>query len=162
MNIAFLGIGTNLGNRLENIDRAKILITEKIGRIIPASTIYETEPWGFNSSLQFLNLVVRVETDLEAEALLEEILSIEKSMGRVRNKMQFESRIIDIDILLFNHDVIDTISLKIPHPLIPERRFVLEPLCELAAEQIHPELNRSIKSLLDVCDDKSKVRVYDE
>jgi 2-amino-4-hydroxy-6-hydroxymethyldihydropteridine diphosphokinase len=157
MERAFLGIGTNLGMRENNLRDAVNRIEEYIGRVVASSSVYETAPWGFHSRDEFLNMVVKIETSLTPSGLLGRILMIESLLGRIRGEKQYSSRVIDIDILLYEDMVIDELSLKIPHSLLHKRKFVLIPLCELAPEVIHPVLNKSIASLLALCEDKSKV-----
>jgi len=158
MKKVFLGIGTNLGNRESNLKEAVARIEEYIGPIMKSSSVYETEPWGFKTENEFLNMVVKVETKLTPSGLLGRILMIESLSGRVRGDKQYTSRVIDIDLLLYENMIIDEESLKIPHPLMHERRFVLVPLCEIESQMIHPVLNKSIASLLESCKDKSKVK----
>ena len=160
MNNVFLGIGTNAGNREENLKSAVNGINERIGTVIKSSSVYETEPWGFMTDDQFLNMVVKVETELSPSSLLPEINKIETLLGRIRNEKQYASRIIDIDILFYESLIIDESSLKIPHPLMHKRRFVLVPLCEIAPEMIHPVLKMSCTSLLESCKDESKVKLF--
>lgn len=157
MNIVFLGIGTNLGNRENNLKEAVARIEEHIGPVLKSSSVYETEPWGFQSGDEFLNMVVKVETKLIPAGLLERILMVESLLGRVRGEKQYSSRVIDIDILLYEGMVIDEKSLKIPHPMMHERKFVLVPLCEIEPELVHPVLNKTFVSLLKSCKDTSKV-----
>ena len=158
MKKVFLGIGTNLGNRESNLKEAVARIEEYIGKVTRSSSVYETEPWGFQSGDEFLNMVVEIETKLTPSGLLGRILMIESLIGRVRNEKQYSSRVIDIDILLYEDLVIDEKSLKIPHPLLHERKFVLVPLCEIEPELVHPLLNKSVVTLLESCLDKSKVK----
>jgi 2-amino-4-hydroxy-6-hydroxymethyldihydropteridine diphosphokinase len=101
MKVVFLGVGTNLGNRERNLKEAVARIEEYIGRVLKSSSVYETEPWGFQSGNEFLNMVVKVETKLIPSVLLERILMIESLLGRVRNEKQYSSRVIDIDILFY-------------------------------------------------------------
>jgi len=155
MKKVFLGLGTNMGKRAENLSKAVHSIETEIGSVLKTSTVYETEPWGFHSEEQFLNMVVKVKTELSPAELLTSILSIEASLGRKRGRKQYVSRVIDIDILLYDDKIIDEKNLKIPHPLLHERRFVLEPLCELEPDLIHPVLGKSIKDLLNLCKDSS-------
>jgi 2-amino-4-hydroxy-6-hydroxymethyldihydropteridine diphosphokinase len=157
MKMVFLGLGTNMGNRAENLSKAVECIEFEIGRVLKTSSVYETEPWGFHSEEQFLNMVVKVETKLGPAELLTKILSIEAFLGRKRKEKQYVSRIIDIDILLYEDQIIDDGNLKIPHPLMHERRFVLEPLCEIEPDLVHPVLRKSIRDLLSVCKDKSEI-----
>ena len=160
MKIVFLGIGTNLGNRELNLEQAITRIEEFIGPVLMTSSIYETEPWGFQAEDKFLNLVVKAETKLTPSGLLGRILMIESLMGRVRGPNRYSSRLIDIDILVYEEMIIDQESLKIPHPLLQERRFVLVPLCEIASEMIHPVLKKSYAKLLEICEDKNEVKKF--
>ncbi len=159
MNV-FLGIGTNLGDRESNLKEAMVRIEESLGEILAASSVYETEPWGFKSKDQFLNMIVYIRTDLRPSGLLGRILMIEALMGRIRDDREYKSRIIDIDILLYDNEIIDGSTLVIPHPRLHERRFVLVPLCEIAPERIHPVFGKSFESLLKKCRDKSKVVLH--
>jgi 2-amino-4-hydroxy-6-hydroxymethyldihydropteridine diphosphokinase len=160
MKIVFLGIGTNLGNRESNLEQAVARIEEYIGRVLKSSSIYETEPWGFQAKEEFLNMVVKVETTLTPSGLLGRILMIESLLGRIRSQVRYTSRLIDIDILLYEDLIVNEESLKIPHPLLHERRFVLVPLCEVGSEMIHPVLKKSIADLLEICEDSSNVKRY--
>jgi 2-amino-4-hydroxy-6-hydroxymethyldihydropteridine diphosphokinase len=158
MMIVFLGIGTNLGRREINLKEAIARIEKFIGKVTGSSSVYETEPWGFKTGNEFLNMVVKVETELGPSELLEKTLMIESLLGRTRIEKQYSSRIIDIDILLYGDLILDGINLKIPHPRMHERKFVLVPLCEIASELLHPVLKKSFASLLHSCEDKSMVR----
>jgi 2-amino-4-hydroxy-6-hydroxymethyldihydropteridine diphosphokinase len=160
MKRVFLGIGSNLDNRENNLEEAVTKINEFIGKVVASSSVYETEPWGFQSEDEFLNMVVKVETELTPSGLLGRILMIESLLGRSRKGKQYMSRLIDIDILLYEDLIIDEISLKVPHPLMHNRKFVLIPLCDIEPELVHPVLNRTIASLLKSCEDKSRVRKY--
>jgi len=157
MKPVFLGIGTNLGEREENLRKAIKLIEEHIGNITEESSVYETEPWGFQSETSFFNMVIKIETNLTPSGLLGRILMIEAMMGRLREGQGYKSRIIDIDILFFGNRIFENKILKIPHPRIQERRFVLVPLSEIAADLLHPVFKKSIQELLQECKDKSKV-----
>ena len=133
----YLGLGSNLGNREENILRAVKKIHELIGKVECQSALFDTEPWGFSSENRFLNAVVRVKTTLSPRQLLETTKKIEKALGR-RKKSQtkngrtvYHDRIIDIDILLYDDITVDEPDLKIPHPLMYERDFVMIPLQEV-------------------------------
>jgi 2-amino-4-hydroxy-6-hydroxymethyldihydropteridine diphosphokinase len=160
MNIVFLGIGTNLGNRERNLEKAVAMIENLPGRILQSSSSYETEPWGFQSEEKFLNMVVKIETILTPFTLLEKIHILESSLGRVRGTERYISRLIDIDILLYDDLIIDDEHLKIPHPLLHERKFVLIPLCEIEPGIIHPVLRKTIGELLQICSDTGVVKLY--
>jgi len=157
MNVVFLGLGTNMGNRRKNLNDAVAGIREQIGKVVNISSVYETEPWGFKSESQFLNIVIKVETLLNPSAVLEAILRIELFLGRVRGENQYSSRIIDIDILFYEDQVIDSSDLKVPHPKLQERKFVLVPLCEIEPEMVHPVLKKTMVLLFKECEDKSEV-----
>jgi 2-amino-4-hydroxy-6-hydroxymethyldihydropteridine diphosphokinase len=154
---AFLGLGTNLGNRENNLKEAIEKISTSAGEVTSFSQIYETEPWGFGSDDHFFNMVIRINTGLKPADLLKQLLKIEMAMGRVRGAEKYSSRIIDIDILLYEDEIIDKAYLKVPHPMIRDRKFVLVPLCEIAPEMIHPVLNKTFEALLDECKDESVV-----
>ena len=156
----YLGLGSNLGDRENNIKEALARIKEHIGHTVKFSSVYETEPWGFNVSENFLNEVIEVETDLNPYAVLGAILKIETLLGRIRSEKQYSSRVIDIDILFYNNQIVNELHLNIPHPLLHKRMFVLVPLCEIAPELIHPVLNLSVATLLDSCKDMSLVRLH--
>jgi deoxyguanosine kinase len=160
MKKVFLGIGTNLGDRQANLKKAIENIRESIGPVIHASSVYETEPWGFRSENQFLNIVVEVETDLKPSGLLGRMLMIEANMGRLRGGKEYISRLIDLDIILYGNEILETKSLIVPHPKMQERRFVLIPLNEIAPDLVHPVLGIDIRTLLKECKDKSKVVKY--
>ena len=157
MNRIFLGLGTNLGDRRKNLRTAIEKITENIGEIKSASSVYETDPWGFKSENKFLNMVVEVHTTLKPSGVLGRILMIESLMGRTREGKEYKSRIIDIDILFYNDRILAKKALTVPHQGIHERRFVLEPLCEIAPGYIHPVLKKSIRDLLLECKDETGV-----
>lgn len=157
MNKVFLGLGTNLGNRKANLRKAVEMIGKHIGKVIKSSSVYETAPWGFEAETDFLNMVVRVDTNYSPSEVMKNITGIESMLGRERNQDRYSSRVIDIDILLFDDLIINENGLKIPHPLLHERRFVLVPLNEIASDIIHPVLKMTISSLLRNCRDRSKI-----
>ncbi len=156
MNKVYLLLGSNLGGREKFLSLAEKEIEKQIGKIISASSVYETAAWGKEDQDAFLNKVICVETNLKAEKVLEKILSIEKNLGRTRDK-KWEARIIDIDILFFNSEIFKSSNLQIPHPHLHERRFALVPLAEIAPEFVHPVLKKTVKELLNECPDELKV-----
>jgi len=159
MNKVYLLLGGNIGDRLVNFEKAKQLLKKQVGKIIGHSGIYETASWGNTNQPDFLNQVLMIETKLTAEQIMEQILSIENKMGRVRTEKN-ASRVIDIDILFFNEDIIETRSIVIPHPQIQNRNFVLYPLNELAPQLTHPVLKKTIHELLLRCNDTLAVNLY--
>lgn len=161
MNKTYLLIGTNEGNRSQHLNKAKDLIQQKIGKIVSSSLIYETAAWGRHDQPDFLNQVLRVETLLTAQTIMQEILLIENAMGRIRTKKN-DPRIIDIDILFFNNDTINETGLIVPHRELQNRRFVLIPMNELSPELVHPGLHESISYLLSTCKDDLPVRIFKE
>lgn len=160
MSLVFLQLGSNIGERDLVLDKAKKNIEKKIGTITKESTIYETQPWGFNTENLFLNQVIAVETKIEPHELLEIVLKIETLLGRTRKSDKYESRIIDIDILFYDDKIINTEKLIIPHPLIQQRLFVLQPLNEIAGDFFHPVLKTTINKLLLNCEDKLEIKKY--
>lgn len=159
MNVAFLLIGGNMGNREENLQTAKSLIRQYCGKIIKSSSLYQTAAWGKTDQPAFLNQALQTETRLTAEELMRQILAIEKMMGRER-KEKYGPRIIDIDILLFNDEQHDSPFLKIPHPEMQNRLFALIPLAEIAPTIRHPVFKKSISQLLKETPDKLEVKNY--
>lgn len=157
-NYIFLGLGTNLGDREAWLQKAIEAIRKSVGKIDSYSDIYETDPWGFQSESKFLNMVIRVGTELKPSVLLKRLLVIEGRLGRIRESDQYESRTIDIDILLYGNVIINKPELVIPHPMIRDRRFVLVPLCDIAPEMIHPVLKKTFATLLKECSDEREVR----
>lgn len=150
----YLSIGTNMGNREQNIKRSLELIGERMGRITAQSTILETEPWGFESQHRFLNMAVHIETELTAHNALLAAKQIERELGRVvkTHEGAYSDRPIDIDLILYDQLVIEGLELTLPHPLMHVRRFVLEPLAQIASDIIHPILHKSIGELLNELD----------
>jgi 2-amino-4-hydroxy-6-hydroxymethyldihydropteridine diphosphokinase len=155
-NDVFLLLGSNLGDRLQNINQAQTRISGSVGGINHKSSVYRTAPWGVTNQPEFLNQVVLVKTDFNPQQLLRHLLKIEQEMGRVRDA-KWGPRVIDIDILFFNNELIDEKNLNIPHPGIPDRKFTLIPLVEIAPDFIHPVLLRKLSLLLEECDDASIV-----
>jgi len=142
---AYLGLGSNLGDRERNLARALALLSEKV-QIGKVSSVYETEPVGYEEQPLFLNMVCRTSTRLSARQLMRLIIAVETNMGRVRS-FRNAPRTIDIDILFYDDAVVKTRHLTIPHPRLAERAFVLTPLDEIAPDLVHPEMDKSIAEL---------------
>jgi 2-amino-4-hydroxy-6-hydroxymethyldihydropteridine diphosphokinase len=147
MAIAYISIGSNLGNRQKNCLRAIELFEEKGIIVKKRSSMYETEPWGVKDQPQFINMVLEIETELEPHELLRILNDVERKVGR-GTTFKWGPRIIDLDILLFNDLFLREDNLQIPHPLMHERDFVLKPLCEIAPDRIHPLLKVKMRDLL--------------
>jgi 2-amino-4-hydroxy-6-hydroxymethyldihydropteridine diphosphokinase len=153
----YLSLGSNIGEKLKNIQTSVDLIGEKIGHVKNVSSVYKSESWGFETS-DFLNICLEVSTNLNPEKLIESVLLIEKILGRERSaSSSYEDRIIDIDILLFDDEIIFHDQLKVPHPKMLERKFVLVPLAEIAPNSIHPIVKKNILFCLQNCSDTNQV-----
>lgn len=162
MAIAYLCLGANSKNRLTTVQQAVSLLSlaENI-KLIRASALYETEPWGVKDQNWFLNMVVEIKTDLSAQDLLLKCLSIEKMLGRDRSREQrWGERPVDIDIIFYDNQIINTGILTVPHPRMHERAFVLVPLLELIPDFVHPVLKKSVSDLYDELDDVEEVCLY--
>jgi deoxyguanosine kinase len=159
MNRSFLCLGGNLGDRLENIEKALLRI-KKFARIIKRSSVYETQSWGGNSDHLYLNLCVEIQTKLEVSELMKSLLQVEKDLGRTRTNNVNIDRTIDIDILFFNDAILKTKLVQVPHPRLHLRKFVLIPLEEIAQKYVHPKLKKTISALKKQCKDKLVVTKY--
>lgn len=148
MSLVYLGLGTNLGDKTQNLNDAVTALLVEVGRVLGVSSFYASKPWGFDSENEFLNGVVLVETNLAPFDVLAKTQQIERNMGRpVKLTDNYEDRIIDIDILLYDNLILDQPKLTIPHPLIAKRDFVLIPIAELAPDLVHPVLGKSMAML---------------
>ena len=149
MATVYLGLGTNIGNRKENLTRAIGLLSLALGHYTALSSFIETAPWGFNSDNAFLNCTVAFDTELSPHQLLDTTENIERELGRTSksNGGIYHDRVIDIDILLYGSETVSTERLTIPHPLMHMRDFVLEPLAQIAPHTIHPTTGKSIEQL---------------
>lgn len=156
MHIAYLLTGTNLGDRSAHLQKALEDVEELCGRVVRVSAVFETAAWGKEDQPSFLNQAICIRTSLGPRALLEEILAIEKSMGRVRGE-KYGARVIDIDILFFDDVVMHEPGLTIPHPYLHERRFALECMNDIASEFVHPGFGKTIGELLLICEDRLPV-----
>ena len=150
MATAYLSLGSNLGDRLRLIQEAVAALTVESGPVTALSSLYETEPWGFSSPHRFLNVALALETTLSPEILLAVTQRIERDLGRTHKSVdgRYADRTIDIDLLFVGDAVLDTPALTLPHPRLHLRRFVLEPLCEIAPALLHPLLRKSVSQLL--------------
>lgn len=148
--LVYFSLGTNLGDKEQNLRLAVQHIEKRIGRVVSLSAFYATAPWGFASDNAFLNAAVCAETELSPLEILSITQSVEREMGRTHKSVDgvYSDRVIDIDLLLCDDLVLDTPVLKLPHPLMQERRFVMEPLAEIAPDVMHPVLG---KTLGDIC-----------
>lgn len=152
-------LGSNIGNRLKQLETAREQVESKIGKITKKSKVYETQPWGENEQDEFLNQALEVETKLKPKKVLEKIAEIEKMMER-EETYKWGPREIDIDILIYEDEMICEMDLTIPHPFLHERRFTLIPLSEIAPDLYHPIMGASILDLLLDCEDTLEVIEY--
>ena len=159
MNIIFLQLGSNMGEREEYLKNASELLATEIGVIQKESKIYESVPWGVENQSNYLNQVLEIRSELSAEEVLERVLQIEDKIGRIRNE-KWGERIIDIDVLLFNDSIVEKDGICIPHIHLHNRKFVLIPLNEVAPSFIHPKYNKTIAELLSECKDIESVEEY--
>lgn len=149
MAIAYLALGTNIGNKRRNMITAAALLAERVGDVLALSGFYETEPWRFQSENTFLNAALQLETSLSPLELLKATQQIEVEMGRTqKSNGTYHDRIIDIDILLYDDLILQTPELTLPHPLMQDRRFVMEPLLEIAPNVVHPVFKKTVVSLM--------------
>jgi 2-amino-4-hydroxy-6-hydroxymethyldihydropteridine pyrophosphokinase len=162
MEKVYLLLGGNLGKRQLLIKQMRDVIQLNIGNITRCSSLYESEPWGFSHSNQFINQVVECYTNLDPLQLLKIIHDIERSLGRVRTDNGYAARTADIDILFYGNLIEISEVLTIPHPLLHKRRFTLLPLVELEPTMIHPQLNKTLTELLETCNDNSKVAIVNK
>lgn len=158
--LVYLSLGSNVGDRESHL-RDAIARLEERGRVISLSSFYETEPVDFTDQAWFLNCAVALETADDPEQLITELLRIEQQMGRRRTQKK-GPRVIDIDILLFDNTIIDSSELTVPHPAMHERRFVLEPLAEIAPATVHPVLKKTVRQLLAALPTGQAVRRFQD
>lgn len=148
MAIVYLGLGTNIGNKRKNMITAASLLARRAGDVLALSSFYETEPWGFESSNKFLNAAIKIRTSLSPIELLHLTQELEKELGRTeKSKGTYHDRVIDIDLLMYNGLVLQSEELVLPHPLMHKRKFVMEPLSEIAPFVTHPVLKKRIIEL---------------
>ncbi|WP_333810334.1 2-amino-4-hydroxy-6-hydroxymethyldihydropteridine diphosphokinase [Flavobacterium sp.] len=153
-----LSLGSNQGNRLETIQSCIDLIHSEVATVVKISKIYETPAWGFESA-PFYNAAILIHTTKSAQKILNQVLKVEKKLGRIRSKDSgYQARIIDVDIIAFDEEIILTENLQIPHPLMQNRKFVLQPMLDLGLNWEHPTLKKSIAQLVLQTDDKSEIK----
>ncbi|HLU50921.1 MAG TPA: 2-amino-4-hydroxy-6-hydroxymethyldihydropteridine diphosphokinase [Flavobacteriaceae bacterium] len=158
----YISLGSNLGDRLQYLQNATHKIHDEVGPVLKISSDYESRSWGFEGD-DFLNRVILVETHLTPQKVLKKLLEIENFFGRVRTaETGYQSRPIDLDILFYENKIISHKYLKIPHPQLHNRNFVLVPLCEIAPELVHPVFEKNITRLLVETPDNSEVQVYEK
>ena len=150
MMYVYFGLGTNLGDKEHNLRLAVRKIEERVGKVVSLSAFYATAPWGFSSEHTFLNAAACVETLLPPLSVLHLTQEIEREIGRTHKSVGgvYSDRVIDIDLLLYDDRVLDTPELKLPHPLMHELSFVMEPLAEIAPVLVHPILKKKMRELL--------------
>lgn len=150
MSVLYLSLGSNLGNRVALLEEAVALVGSSLGSVVAQSSLIETEPWGFASEHRFINACIAVVTEHPPLDCIHILQRIEKRMGRLKSGCKgYSDRLIDLDILLYDDQVMDTPELVLPHPHLHERLFVLEPLVEIAPDLIHPRLGESMRSLYE-------------
>ena len=157
-NTILLSLGTNMGHKLENLETCILAIHNTIATVVEVSKVYETPAWGFVGDV-FYNCAITIHSHKSAQKILSNIIKLEKKLGRIRkNTEQYESRNIDIDIISFNDEIIETENLKIPHIHLQNRKFVLFPMNDIAPKWYHPKLNKTISELLNCCEDTSAIK----
>lgn len=149
----FLLLGSNIADKSKTLYKAVDIINTEIGTVKTQSNVYESEAWGYKDPETYHNLALEILTELTSTELLNTCLNIEKLLGRRRTASQYEARTIDIDVVFYGNDIINTESLIVPHPRMQDRKFVLEPLNEIASSLLHPVLNKTIHQLLETCTD---------
>ena len=160
MNVAFLSLGGNMGDRAAVLQKARQELELACGKLIKQSLLYETDAWGYTSSKNYLNQVVMITTRLSPQKLLLKLLEIEQKAGRKRGKARYSDRTLDIDLLFYNQLIIASKKLEVPHPRLHLRNFVLQPLAQIAPGFVHPILKQKISTLFKKCPDKLNVRPY--
>lgn len=154
--LVYLGLGSNLGDRKKNLQAAREILA-KTERILQQSSLYQTAPWGYSEQPEFINQVIAIETELSPTHLLRLLKRIEKIIGR-KKTFRYGPRVIDLDILLYDHRIVHTKLLDIPHPKLIERAFVLVPLAEIAPELVHPGNGKTIRQLMEALEDIESVK----
>lgn len=162
-NTVYISLGTNLGNRTANLQQAIQLMNKQVGTTQKVSSIYETPPLGFSSDTYFYNMCIEIKTQLSPEDVLLQLQKIEHEMGRTRNNQQrYSDRNIDLDIIFYNQIIIEKTNIHIPHPRYQSRKFVLEPLYEIAPDFSDPTTSTPLSTLISLCDDTSVLQRTNE
>ncbi len=163
MECCYILFGSNMGDKDALFAQACLLINNRCDQVVRASAAYESEPWGFEAEEWFLNRIIVVETDKGPEEVLQQLLDIERELGRVRHPeiQGYTSRTVDLDLLYFGQRVINTDTLTVPHPRLHLRRFALVPMCEVAPEWVHPVFGLTQQELLLQCPDECIVRMME-
>lgn len=157
-----LSIGSNQGNRLENIESCIALIHQEVGTVIQVSKLYETPAWGFESDA-FYNCALLLHSTSSAQKILNQVLKVEKQLGRIRSQQEgYQSRIIDVDLIVFDDEIVDSEKLQVPHPLMQNRKFVLMPMQDLKLNWKHPVFQKSVTELIAVTPDDSVCTVVQD
>ena len=154
--VAYLLLGSNIGDRAAHLQQAQQTLATTAGEIVTASAFYETAAWGLEDQAAFLNQALAIRTTLDASALLAACLATEQQAGRERQQ-RWAARTLDVDILLYGDEIIQTPTLTVPHPALPARRFALTPLAEIAPQLVHPQLRQTVSELLAACPDPLEV-----
>ncbi|NJK95441.1 MAG: 2-amino-4-hydroxy-6-hydroxymethyldihydropteridine diphosphokinase [Bacteroidales bacterium] len=155
----YLSLGSNLGNRMENLEKALDLLSKNTGEIMLRSYVYETGSWGYQG-LNYLNMAVKILTRLEPGELMVALKKIEKDMGRVKTPGIYTDRSIDLDILFYDNLIYQSSDLEIPHPQIPNRLFVLAPLMDIAPDHVCPQSGKKILEIIKECEDRGWIQKY--
>ena len=159
--MVYIALGSNLGNRFELLQKAVLCLAQRVGKIESVSRVFLASAWGFESD-PFLNACIQVKTKHTPLELIDILLEIENELGRTRNNTEgYKARSIDLDILLFNNQIVNNKRLQIPHPRMELRQFVLTPLSDIASEVVHPQLNKSVLDLKLECKDDSVLKPWD-
>ena len=155
----YLSLGSNIPDRAANLRRAVEQIAVSVGTVTMQSPIYETQSWGYTDG-DYLNQTIAVETTLTPQQLLTATAAIETALGRVRSGNGYKARTIDIDILFYDNEIIDSPHLTVPHPKIALRRFVLQPTADIAPDFVHPRIGKTIRQLLEECEDTGQCTMH--
>lgn len=156
----YISTGSNLDDRLRFLQQGLDAVAQQIGKVLKASSVVETPALGFDGN-SFLNACFLVETQKKSDEVLEKLLEIEKEYGRIRSSIkEYKNRTLDLDLLFYDNEIVQTENLTLPHPELQNRRFVLQPLAEIAPDKIHPVLKKTVAVLLKSCDDNTPITTH--